>query len=531
MKSRLGYLIIILGWVSFASVLAYEYSHYGFGGLNRFIYPRDFYEFISTLQIAVLPLLFTVIGSIINGRFKLLENLREAEGNYRDLYENAPVGYHSIGADTTVLEVNNTWLQMFGFRREDIVGKVRLIDLVSDKYRESFLSAFQSLKNKGTLENFSYEIRKSDNTYLPVIVNTRAIYNDKGIFLKNQTAVKDNSIPLAYENALKDSAREWRDTFDNMPDGIVLLDKDVIIRKMNKCMVNTLGVSSFKEVIGKKYFEVIYNELEFPADHLIKEVMERLTPISREVFNKRLNRHFLVNITPIFDEQGEIQYFVQTMTDISDIKDREAKLKESRTAFYNILKDVDLAYKELKELQDGLILALAKAVDAKSPWTKNHSELVSRYSVMIGKELGLSVKEIDTLRVAAILHDIGKIGIYDSILYKPGILTIDEYSLIKMHPERGAEIVNHIRQLEGIATIMKYHHERFDGSGYPEGLMGDQIPFFSRIIAVADAYEAMTSDRPYRPVLGKELAMEELNRYAGSQFDPDLVKAFIKSLT
>lgn len=531
MKNKLGYLVMILGWVSFASVLIYDYYRYGSGFLNRFIYPRDFYDFIFNLQKAALPLLFTVIGSIVNGRFRLLENLSQAESNYRDLYENAPVGYHSLGADTTILEVNNTWLKMFGYRHEDIVGKVRLIDLVSDKYRESFLSTFQSLKNKGSIENFCYEIRKNDGTYIPVIVNTNAIYDDEGNFLKNRSAVKDNSVQVAYQISLKESAMEWRDTFDTMPNGVMLLDKDITIKKINKYMIDVMGLS-FDEAIGKKYYEVVYGTSEYPADCPIKEVSEKLAPVNREVFNKKLNRFFMLNFTPIFEEQNNtVHYFIQTMTDISDIKDREVKLKESRTAFYNMLKDIDFAYKDLKELHEGLIFSLAKAVDAKSPWTKNHSELVSRYSVMIGKELGMNAKEIDTLRVAAILHDIGKIGIYDSILYKPGSLTGDEYSLVKLHSEKGAEIISHIQQLENISMIIKYHHERFDGTGYPAGLISNQIPFYSRIIAVADAYEAMTSDRPYRPVLGKELAIEELNRYAGCQFDPDIVKAFIKSLT
>jgi len=170
--------------------------------------------------------------------------------------------------------------------------------------------------------------------------------------------------------------------------------------------------------------------------------------------------------------------------------------------------------------------ALVKALEAKDYYTKEHSERVTNYALLIAKEMGLSMEKLETLRFAGHLHDVGKVGIPDSILLKPGRLTREEYEIIKRHPVIGAEIVGHIGLLQEEAEIIRYHHERFDGKGYPEGLKGEEIPLLARILAVADTYDAMTTRRPYRPSFSAETAYKEIIRCSGTQFDPEIVEVF-----
>lgn len=155
---------------------------------------------------------------------------------------------------------------------------------------------------------------------------------------------------------------------------------------------------------------------------------------------------------------------------------------------------------------------------------------VTRYAVIIGVHMGLSQDNIELLRRGALLHDIGKIGIRDDILLKPGDLTKKEYDTLREHPEIGARILGQAGPLRLIVPLVLHHHERYDGKGYPHGLKGVDIPQGARIIAVADAFEAMTADRPYRDAFSPERAVNELQQNAGSQFDPDIVKAFMDVL-
>jgi PAS domain S-box-containing protein/putative nucleotidyltransferase with HDIG domain len=185
-------------------------------------------------------------------------------------------------------------------------------------------------------------------------------------------------------------------------------------------------------------------------------------------------------------------------------------------------------YAQTEELFLGAVKCLTSAVEAKSPWTRGHSERVTMYAIAIGKSLNLDGDSIRKLTLAALLHDVGKIGTFDSILDKPGDLTEEEYRRVQLHPHKGAEIVAGIRQLKDVAEIIKYHHERPDGTGYPDGLAGRSVPVLSRIIAVADAYDSMTSVRPYRETPGREYALSELRRCSGTQFDSGVVDAFFR---
>jgi HD-GYP domain-containing protein (c-di-GMP phosphodiesterase class II) len=182
-------------------------------------------------------------------------------------------------------------------------------------------------------------------------------------------------------------------------------------------------------------------------------------------------------------------------------------------------------YAETRDLFYGTVSALSQAIDAKDGFTRGHADRVSRIAGAIARELGVSEHEIEQIELAGLLHDIGKIGVEDRILMKPSRLEPDEQELMRLHPIYGASILEPSAALRPLVPIVLHHHENFDGSGYPEGLKGAEIPLGSRILLVADTYEAMTSDRIYRKAPGHEKAIEQLHKFRGTQFDPKVVRA------
>jgi len=173
------------------------------------------------------------------------------------------------------------------------------------------------------------------------------------------------------------------------------------------------------------------------------------------------------------------------------------------------------------------VYALVSVVEARDPYVYGHSRRVNTYAVALAEAIGLSPDEVSKVSTAALLHDIGKIGIPDKVLNKKGKLNGENWEAIKAHPRLGANIVGNIPNLVPCASSILHHHERWDGSGYPEGLKGEEIPIEARILAIADTFEAMTSARPYRPALSREEVIKELRQGAGIQFDPKLVEVFI----
>jgi len=195
------------------------------------------------------------------------------------------------------------------------------------------------------------------------------------------------------------------------------------------------------------------------------------------------------------------------------------------TAFNELMGGLTAAEAETQSAYLGAIRALAAALDARDPSTAGHSERVSALSVLIARQLALGEAEVDIIRLGALLHDIGKIGVSDDVLQKPGPLSADEFEQIRRHPGLGARILRKVPFLEPHLAIVELHHERPDGKGYPFGLLGDNIPLDARIVHVADAFDAMTSARAYRPARAASVALVELQRYSGSQFDPASVDA------
>jgi HD domain/MASE9 len=193
------------------------------------------------------------------------------------------------------------------------------------------------------------------------------------------------------------------------------------------------------------------------------------------------------------------------------------------------------AYKAVVDIRNMFtqtVRALASAIDARDPSTKRHSEHVSGIAVEIGHAMSLSESQLEQLEWAGLLHDIGKIGIRDDVLLKPERLTREERMLMNEHPAKGEEILKDVDQLANERPLIRHHHEWYNGSGYPDRLIGEEIPLLARVLHVADAFEAMTAARPYRPVpLTPAEALEELHRYAGIQFDPNVVEAFARTKT
>ena len=209
-----------------------------------------------------------------------------------------------------------------------------------------------------------------------------------------------------------------------------------------------------------------------------------------------------------------------------------AEISELAETFNSMAGDIEEFIEQLKQaaaknhdLFLGSIRMLAAAIDEKDPYTRGHSGRVAKYSVIVAQQLGLPTEELDKIRISALLHDVGKIGVDDQVLKKPGKLTPEEFEVMKQHPLKGANIMRPVAQLKDMLPGIESHHEHIDGGGYPHGLRGDEIPMMARIIAVVDTLDAMTTNRPYQSAMDIEFAMNRIIALAGTKFDPVVVNA------
>ena len=294
---------------------------------------------------------------------------------------------------------------------------------------------------------------------------------------------------------------------------VVLGDKEEAVKKMTLSMGE--GIAGWVAKTGKpsivnapekdpRFFRGVDERTDFRTRNIIcvpVKVKERVIGVL-EAINKKGRDQF---------NRGDLSLFVSLADQVA------------------IALDNAHLYQELEEMFFQTAESLADAIEKRDPYTGGHTQRVTSYSLAIARHLQLNPSEKRCLKIAAVLHDVGKIGIEDQILRKPEPLNPEEYNTIKGHAKMGAEILGHIRLLRDIVPGVKYHHEQMNGSGYPDGLKGEEMPLLAKIVAVADTYDAMTTDRPYRKALARETAVGELKRCSGIQFDREVVEAFVKA--
>lgn len=263
------------------------------------------------------------------------------------------------------------------------------------------------------------------------------------------------------------------------------------------------------------------------------EVVEEIRKFNKELYILLLTGH--KDMAPPLETIKRLD--IQGYCEKSDKFDQLLLLVESGIKSVKQMDEIKKINEELSESNERLerayldmVQTLRYTVEAKDTYTRGHSDRVSEYSVLIGEKLGLPEDQIKTLRIGGLFHDIGKIGIPDSILLKPDKLSDDEYSQIKNHPAIGAHILGSADIFKDIIPIVKHHHEKYDGTGYPGMLKGEEIPYLARIAAVADTFDAMTSRRSYRGPIDIEHVKDEIKRCEGTQFDPQVAEAFLEIL-
>lgn len=295
------------------------------------------------------------------------------------------------------------------------------------------------------------------------------------------------------------------------------------------------GVTDPQEAIERvknEHFDLMlldYIMTPFHGDHVVEEIRK----FNKDLYILLLTGH--KDLAPPLETIKKLD--IQGYCEKSDKFDQLLLLIESglkSVEQMNMIKQINEELADSKELLEKSYLesieVLRKTVEVKDVYTRGHSDRVSEYSLLIGEKLNLPPDQMKTLKIGALFHDIGKIGIPDAILLKTDKLTDDEYSEIKNHPAIGAHILSNASIFADIVPIVKHHHERYDGKGYPSRLAGEDIPYLARIVAVADTFDAMTSRRSYRQALDFDYTMAEIERCKGTQFDPAIADTFLEIL-
>ncbi|MFC1905420.1 PAS domain S-box protein [Chloroflexota bacterium] len=448
-----------------------------------------------------------VIANDISDRKQTEDIIRQSEERLRIMVDSSPLPLIMTRYDTgEILMANSAFLELFKCTSQ------QLSDVKSTYFWEHIETErtkfMAELIEKGRVTQREFKARSLYGRTFDVLLSAQLIEYEGGSAALG--VIYDLSERKRMEELLLHAASEWRITFDSIMHAISIHSEDFKVLRANKAFSNIVQMTP-KEVIGKKCYQLIHGTDEPPPHCPLLNSLKKRQPDVVEFFEPHLNIHMQVTASPITKNNGDTASCVHILRDITSRVKAEEERRENTEKLLDVMEET--------------IEAIATTAEIKDPYTAGHQRRVADLACDIARELGLSEDQAKSVRLAGTVHDIGKIYIPTDILNKPGKISDLEYGIIKIHAFSGYDVLRRIKFPWPIAKIVLQHHERIDGSGYPEGLKGNNILLEARILAVADVVEAMSSHRPYRPAIGLGQALSEISEKAGVQFDADVVKA------
>jgi PAS domain S-box-containing protein/putative nucleotidyltransferase with HDIG domain len=442
----------------------------------------------------------------ITRRKQAEQTLSESEEKYRSLFEYLQDAILLTRPDGSILDVNQAACEMFGRSADELraVGRNGIVDVTDPALH----AALNERDKRGGAHAEITMLRANGDKFQADITST--IFLDRNGQQKTSMIIRDISERKRAENALRKSEARFRRYFELPLVGIAITSPKKGWLEGNGRLLDILGYS------WEELKDLTWSELTHPED-LDADVEQFNRVLAGEIDSYALDKRFIRKSGEVVwtslaagcvrKQDGTVDYFVVLLEDITDRKKSVERMRKSLAATVN---------------------AIAVTVERRDPYTAGHQHRVADLARSIATEIGLTSDQIEGVRMAAVIHDIGKISIPAEILSMPRKLTNTEFNLIKTHAESGYDIIKDIEFPWPVARIILEHHERMDGSGYPNGLTGENILMESRILSVADVVEAIASHRPYRPTLGLDVALEEIAKNKGILYDPEVVHACLR---
>lgn len=451
-------------------------------------------------------------------RKQMEQALFESEEKYRNILENIEDGYYEVDLAGNFTFFNSSLSRILGYPKEEMMGMNNRQYTDKEGAKKRFQVFNQVYKTGQPTKEFDWQIIRKDGTKRHIEASVSLLKDSSGKASGFRGIVRDITERKKTEEALQKSEAKYRQLIENAHEGIFQSTAEGRHITVNQAFADILGYDSPEEVL-KNISDIAHQIYVNPEDRTkILQTIEKEGSVKgyeAEFYRKDGSKIWVsINMHAVRDNQGKILYYQGIDQDITDKKRIETERQEN--------------IERLRRSLGATINAMAVTVETRDPYTAGHQRRVADLARAIASEMNLSSDQVDGIRMASTIHDIGKISIPSEILSKPTKLTELEFNLIKTHSQSGYNILKDINFLWPVAEIILQHHERINGSGYPYGLKGDEILLGAQILAVADVVEAISSHRPYRPAFGINIALNEITKNRGILYNPKAADACLR---